>query len=197
MTNRWPSRIATFSLWALAAGSAAFWLLKIIGISEAPVTAVAIAADTPAVDVQDLARALGPPATPGTTTATVAPPPPAQDPGARMRLLGVVAGRTSGGVALIAIDGQPARPYRVGSQIDTSHKLTRVATRSATLSPTQPDGQPITLELPSTSPEVGLRAGPGGGSVFAPGATPAAITTNNNRAAIPPGRAADDAAAKD
>jgi len=153
MTTRWLSRLAAFSLWALAGWSATFWLLKVIGVSEAPVTASAIGADTPALDVQDLARAFGPAATAEPATVAAALPIPAQDPGASMRLLGVVAGRTSGGVALIAIDGQPPRPYRVGSQVDANHKLTRVAVRSATLSPTQPDGQRITLELPSAAAE--------------------------------------------
>lgn len=155
MTIRWPSRMAAFLLWALAALSASFWLLKVIGVSEAPVVAGAISVETPAIDVRDLARALGPD-TPSGATTTVAgmPPVQAQDASARMRLLGVVAGRRSGGVALISVDGQLPRPYRVGTQVDASHRLTQVATRSATLSPMQTDGQAFTLELPDAAAEV-------------------------------------------
>ncbi len=147
MTNRWPSRIAAFTLWALAAISATFWLLKVTGVSEGSIKAGAISAETPSVNAQDLARALGPAVTPGAANADV--PAQASDASARLRLLGVVAGRSSGGIALIAIEGQAPRPYRVGSQIDASHTLTQVATRTATLSPLQPDGKSFTLELPT------------------------------------------------
>jgi general secretion pathway protein C len=141
------------------------WLLKVIGVSEAPVLAGAIGAETPAVDLRNLARALSP-GTPGGTSAaaTGVPQPLAQDPRGRMRLLGVVADRRSGGVALISIDGQWPRPYRVGSQVDASHALTSVATRSATLSPTQPNGPAFTLELPSSAPEPPQRPVAFGGS---------------------------------
>ncbi len=166
MTVRWPSRIAAFSLWALAALSAMYWMLKVGGVAEAPVTVGAISVETPTVDVLGLARALGPDAPAGATTTMAAAPQlqTPQDPAARMRLLGVVAGRRSGGVALISIDGQLPRPYRVGSQVDTHYTLTRVATRSATLSPTKPQGQAFTLELPMTTPEVPPRPAPWGGS---------------------------------
>lgn len=150
MTQSWPSRIAAFSLWALVGLSAVYWLLKVIGVSEAPITAGAITAEAPVANVQHLAVALGPDPAAGVVAAGVPPPQMAQDPGARMRLLGVVAGRRAGGVALISIEGQPARPYRVGSPVDASHTLTRVAARSATLSPAQPDGQAFTLELPAS-----------------------------------------------
>ena len=171
MTIRWPSRIVAFMLWALAAMLATFWLLKVAGVSEAPVKAGAIGVETPAVDVQNLARALGPAPVTGTATADV----PAQisDAGARMRLLGVVAGRKSGGIALIAIEGQPPRPYRVGSQVDANHTLIRVATRSATLSPTQPNSPPCTLEVPPTTTAPAPPLGPwsGAGANRIPGLT--------------------------
>ena len=148
MTIRWPSRFVAFLLWVLAALSAAYWLLKIIGLSEAPVTAGAIHAETPAIDVRMLARALGPDSVASAGASAGLPPPPALDPGGRLRLLGVVAGRTSGGVALISVEGQHPRPYRIGSLIDDRYTLTQVATRSATLAPTQAGGPAITLELP-------------------------------------------------
>ena len=91
-----------------------------------------------------------------------------------MRLLGVVAGRKSGGVALISIEGELPRPYRVGSLIDDSYKLTRVAARSATLSPTQTDGRPFTLELPLASAVPGMPRPPAiaGRELQPPGQTP-------------------------
>jgi general secretion pathway protein C len=148
MTHRWPSRFAAFVLWSLATVSAMAWLLKVMGSDEAPVTAGAIEVQAPVVAVQDLARALGPDAPQAVPSPGNAPQQQAQDPSARLRLLGVVAGRRTGGVALISVDGQSARPYRVGSAIDTGYRLTGVAARSATLAPTQADGPSITLELP-------------------------------------------------
>lgn len=128
-----------------------YWVLRVVGISETPITASAVTEPVPSISVADLAKALGP--------ATVAPiepqaitiQPSAPDPGARMRLVGVVAGRASGGVALISIDGQAAKPYRVGSQIDDGYRLTKVAKRSATLSPVQSAGAAFTLELPDAA----------------------------------------------
>lgn len=166
MILRWPSRIAAFALWSLAALSATAWALKIAGLSEAPVTAAAIARDAPAVDVRDLARALGPEAPQAAPVlAAAAQAPQAQDPAARLRLLGVVAGRRSAGVALISVDGQLPRPYRVGSVIDTGYRLTRVAPRSATLAPPLADGQAITLELPPTD----AAAAPAAAGIAVPG----------------------------
>lgn len=151
MTSRWPSRIAAFLLWALAAGSAVYWLLRLVGVSETPITAGTVAEQAPAISVADLAKALGPATVTPIGPQAITVQPSAPDPGARMRLLGVVARRKSGGVALISIDGQVARPYRVGSQIDDSYRLTKVEKRSATLSPVQSTGATILLELPATT----------------------------------------------
>lgn len=171
MTSRWPPRIAAFLLWALAAGTLVYWVLRVVGMSETPVAAATVTELSPSVSVADLAKALGPP-----TAAAVAPQaitiaPAAPDPSARMRLLGVVADRNSGGVALISIDGQAAKPYRVGSQIEDGYRLTKVAKRSATLSPAQSAGAAITLELPdiatldAAAPQRGI-AGPSLGRRF-------------------------------
>jgi general secretion pathway protein C len=177
MMLRWPSRFAAFALWSLAALSATAWVLKVVGMSEAPVTASAIEAQAPAIDGQDLARALGPD-TPADTPALVAAAQlqqQAPDPAARLRLLGVVAGRRAGGVALISVDGQSPRPYRVGSEIDASYRLTRVAARSATLAPMKSDAKTITLELPP----VGAAAGqlPGAAAAL-PGRPPDLLRAN-------------------
>ncbi|MCB2039524.1 MAG: hypothetical protein KDH48_01355 [Rhodoferax sp.] len=184
MTIRWPSRILAFLLWTLAALSAAYWLLKIVGLSEAPVTAGAVNAETPSIDVPMLARALGPDNAAPTSAALAPPSPLAQDPGGRMRLLGVVAGRTSGGVALISIEGQHPRPYRVGSVIDERYKLTQVATRSATLAPTQAGAPAITLELPLATSEPQTPLPAAAASPTPP--SPAAAAVNRAIAARPP-----------
>lgn len=146
MTLLWPSRIVAFFLWLFVAGSASYWILKFVGLSRLPVGAGVVATDVATASVDDLVRVLGP-ATAVPTSVVSVDAAPAVDPSARMRLLGVVANRRNVGVALISLDGQPARPYRVGSALDGGYKLTSVAARSATLSPQQQGVPPITLEL--------------------------------------------------
>ena len=73
--------------------------------------------------------------------------PKAADPGTRFVLVGVVADRASAGVALIAVDGKAARPYRVGSPVEDSYTLKSVAARSAVLAPSSRTDQALMLEL--------------------------------------------------
>ena len=55
-------------------------------------------------------------------------------PGSRFALVGVVAGRHSGGgAALIAVDGKPPKPYRVGMQVESGLVLQSVGAREARL----------------------------------------------------------------
>jgi general secretion pathway protein C len=140
----WTVRGATFALWALAAGSAVYWGLKVSGgtrvldLPAPPARAVALA--DPIAIAQLLGSTPAAAATPvvATPVATLA---------SRLQLVGVAAGAHSGGgAAVIAIDGKPARPYRVGASIDEGLVLQSVHGRRATL--VQADGTTLTLELP-------------------------------------------------
>jgi general secretion pathway protein C len=65
----------------------------------------------------------------------------------RFTLIGVVASRSQKGAALIAVDGKPAKPFRVGAAIDEGIVLKSVEARRAVLAGA--DGSPaLTLELP-------------------------------------------------
>jgi len=82
----------------------------------------------------------------------VAPPPdtPAASPlASRFQLLGVVAprGALQPAVALIAVDGNPPRAYRIGSAIDGDLVLQSVEPRAASLGP-QGGSAAVRLELP-------------------------------------------------
>ena len=70
----------------------------------------------------------------------------------RYALTGVVAGRSQAGYALIAIDGQPAKPFRVGSPVDDVLVLQSVSARSATLGATREAPPALTLDLPPLAP---------------------------------------------
>ena len=64
-------------------------------------------------------------------------------------LVGVVAGRSRGGAALISVDGKPARPFRVGSAIDEGLWLSSVEGRRAVIAATAAGPALLTLELPA------------------------------------------------
>lgn len=151
MAHTWLLRFVTLAAWLLAAASVSYWSLQFVGSSTAPVKAAEIAAPAPQNNPADLARVFGPPVAMATAAPDVAAQP--IDPGARFALVGVVADRASSGVALIAVDGKAARPYRVGSQIEDEYTLKSVALRSATLAPLAPPQATFTLELatPSTT----------------------------------------------
>ncbi len=74
-------------------------------------------------------------------------PPPEQS--SRFRLIGLAAPRSAGGpgVAVIAIDGKPARAYRLGAAVEGDLVLQAIERRSVALGPR---GAPATvrLELP-------------------------------------------------
>jgi general secretion pathway protein C len=66
----------------------------------------------------------------------------------RFALVGVVADRSHKGAALIAVDGKPAKPFRVGAAVDEGLVLQSVESRRAVLA-ADTDGPPVlTLDLP-------------------------------------------------
>jgi general secretion pathway protein C len=138
--NRWAVRSATFLLWVLVAASAAYWVLKLSRPSPvvvAPVTPPAVPIDPAAV-----ARLLGytPVEAPGAVVAASL--------ASRFTLTGVVASRSRAGAALIAVDGRPPRPFRVGAALDDAIVLQSVECRRAVLAASLDGPALLTLELP-------------------------------------------------
>jgi general secretion pathway protein C len=141
------ARLTAFVIWAAVAASAMFWALRLGASSPvAPAHTVAVGAAT--APRGDLTRIFGaaPVAPAGTGNAV------AQTPlSSRFKLLGVAAPRQGGdvtGLALIAVDGKPARSYAVGAAIDGDLLLQSVHTRGARMgargAPTQ-----VSLDLPA------------------------------------------------
>jgi general secretion pathway protein C len=134
--------LATFSLWALALGSAAFWGLRLSAPSVGAPYPPAAASSTGAPDALALGRVLGVQPDAGAPSA-----PPAAG---RFALVGVLAGSSHAGAALIAVDGQPAKPYRVGSTVVSGYVLQSVAPRRAVLGAGTADsgsGGGLTLDM--------------------------------------------------
>lgn len=137
--------VAAGLLWLAAGLSAGYWVLSVWG--QSPVTPVSGTPVQVTADSAAVARTLG-----ALPTATVASAAPAAPP--RYNLLGVVAVGSRDGAALIAVDGQPPRPYRVGAPLDGGLVLQAVTRRSVRLGSAL--DAPTTVEL--TLPEVTERS---------------------------------------
>lgn len=140
--SSWSLRLITLALWALVGSSAVYWLLRLSpqpSASAPTVTAPAL----PVPDATALAWLLG--------SASAVPEPLVQPQApSRMVLWGVLAGRKSGtGAALLAIDGKPAKPYRVGAQVEPGLILQSVGPREARLGATRNAAPTMTLTLPT------------------------------------------------
>ena len=138
MSSRWTG----FFIWALVAASTAFWAIRIFA---APLS-VPVGAQTPPVASSNgpMERLFGAVVVP-TTAAPVAPPE-----SQRYQLVGVIAppaGSADGGYAVISLDAQPARTWRVGATISGNTSLLSVSKRGAEFGP--PGGpSAFSLQLP-------------------------------------------------
>ncbi|WHZ12694.1 MAG: hypothetical protein OJF60_003135 [Burkholderiaceae bacterium] len=135
--NGWLHSV-TFLVWALAAASVVFWALKLVVSPGARGVAAAAGFGAAAPDPQRVAQLLGAGAPAATAAAA----------GGSYALLGVVADPDGAGAALIAIDGRPAKPYRVGAPVHAGLLLQSVAPRKAVLAAAMDAPARLTLELP-------------------------------------------------
>jgi general secretion pathway protein C len=103
----WLPSFSTLVVWGAAAASLVFWSIRWTDPLSSP-DAVAQVEQVPGVDVVALAQWLGA-GSGGSPTSPLS---------GRFKVLGVVTDHQGVGAALISIDGQPARPYRVGTQVE-------------------------------------------------------------------------------
>jgi general secretion pathway protein C len=142
---RWHAPVATTGLWALAAGAAVFWGLRLASPADPVAAAAALPRAAVSADADAIARLFG-----ALPAEQVTPEAPAA--ASRFALSGVVADPSNQGAALISIDGKPPRPFRVGSRVGDSYVLQSVDVRAATLG-AQADGPAaFTLQLPVRAP---------------------------------------------
>lgn len=140
-SRRGPAVLAGL-LWLAAGLSAGYWVLQALGRS--PVTPVAVAPPSAIqVDTVAVARVLGAQPQAAAAAAPVAT-------GTQYNLLGVVAASAAGGAALIAVNGQPPRPYRVGASLEGGLVLQAVSRRSARLGPSMAGPTTVELALPES-----------------------------------------------
>lgn len=139
--SRWPAATATLGLWALAAASVVFWGLRLSAPNDGLAPPAVASTPPAAIDSVAVAQLLGVVSAQSAAAATPAA-------ASRFALLGVVADRSQQGAALIAVDGKPARPFRIGSPVVDSYVLQAVGVRSATLGTRNGADAALTLQLP-------------------------------------------------
>lgn len=145
------ARVTAFVAWAAVAAVIVFWALKLlVRPPMAPGFTVPVSEATAVRG--DLTRLFGKSAT-AVATAAAAP-----ELASRFKLIGVMAPKAPGGqpstgagLALIAVDGKPARAFAPGARIDGDLVLQSVSLRTAAIGPSQ-GGAALTLEVPRLQP---------------------------------------------
>ncbi|VTU23762.1 hypothetical protein H4CHR_01255 [Variovorax sp. PBS-H4] len=140
--DRWPSATATTVLWALAAASIVFWGLRLMSPSDALAPPALNSNAAVTVDPAAVAQMLG---VLPSQAAVVATP----DAASRFQLLGVIADADQRGAALIAVDGKPPRPFRVGATLADGYVLQSVSARAASIGASVDAAQAFALQLPA------------------------------------------------
>jgi general secretion pathway protein C len=162
------ARLSAFVIWSLVGATAVFWAMR-LAASPPQVPAYAVAVGNSAAVRGDLGRLFGVAPRPAAGPQAAAP-----EASSRFKLLGVMAPRNPAvqaepgqGVALIAVDGKPARPYAVGARLDSDLVLQSVGLRTASLGPAQ-GGRSVVLELPKLPPPHSGVLPPAGAPTIAP-----------------------------
>lgn len=141
--NPWSPRLAAGFLWAGAAALAVFWGLKLSAPRQVVAVPLAGGANQVQVDGTAMARAFG--VQDGAPVAAPVAP-------TRWRLLGVMAGKNSGGgAAVIAVDDQPPKVFRVGSTVADGLVLQVLhgdSPRAVALGHSQDGPAVVSIELP-------------------------------------------------
>jgi general secretion pathway protein C len=149
-------RLTACLVWAILAMSAVYWSFKLlVRPSGMPPHALLVATDQ---------AARGDPLRLFAAPAQLAAAPIAPQASSRFRLLGVMApkvaaaeGAPAHGLALIAVDGKPARAFPVGAHVDGEWVLQSVSARTASIGP---EGGAVVAQL-----EVPALPGPAMGSL--------------------------------
>lgn len=131
---------ATLLVWGAVAFSAVTWGLRWSATGAALSNATSAAQALPDVDLSAAARSLGAAPVQAAAAPTQA---------SRFQLQGVMAGGPNAGAALIAVDGKPAKPFRVGALVADGMVLQSAEGRRISLGASMDGPQTLLLELPA------------------------------------------------
>ncbi len=168
------TRLLSFVIWAAVAGSAMYWALRLLTQAEPVPLHASVAANRVAAGA-DLAPLFGAAAVPAEVNSAE---PMAAVPGleGRLKLLGVVAPTNASsrqGLALISVDGKPARAVAAGALVDGELRVLSVGHRRVELGP---HGGPVQLALDLAPLPEAARGVPPGSAMASGAATPQAAT---------------------
>ena len=137
-TNTWTLRTFTFLVWVAVGLCAAYWAFKFVTTKPVEATA-AMATPVVVVDSKAVAKLLG--ATDNSAVKSVSAPT------VKLALFGLATTATGQGVALIATEDKPAKPYRVGAKVTDDLVLKSISKVDAVLaaSITAPESQKLSL----------------------------------------------------
>ncbi len=171
------ARLSAFVIWALVAAGTVFWGMRLL-VRADPVPANAVVVGETTQVRGDLSRLLG-----AEPVASVALAPQASS---RFKLLGVMAAKPSPsgmtpGVALISIDGKPARAFKAGAQLEDQLVLKNVSLRTASIGAAEGNTS-FVLEIPVLPP-------PATGSLPRVGSEPTSMPAPAQPRPAPPARA--------
>jgi general secretion pathway protein C len=142
--SRWVVKGFTLLVWALAAAGAVIWALKFPLPSSGVPAAWAVTPAGPSGDrlSRDVARSLGHRADNPSSAVTA---------DLQLQLLGVIAGGSGAGSALISVGGQPPKAFKVGQVVTEGVVLQRLQARQAELGSARNGPALWTLELPAAA----------------------------------------------
>ena len=137
-TNTWTLRTFTLLVWVAVGLCAAYWAFKFVTTKPVEATA-ALATPAVVVDTKAVAKLLG--ATDNIAAKSVSAPT------VKLALFGLATTVTGQGVALIATEDKPAKPYRVGAKVTDDLVLKSISKVDAVLatSITAPESQKLSL----------------------------------------------------
>lgn len=156
----WSLRLITLAVWLAAVLCGVYWAMKFVTVK--PVNA-SLAAATPAVvpDSQAIAKLLG-------ATNSGAEQAILTTASSNYALFGLAMEKSGGGVALIATDGKPAKPYRVGSKVADEWVLKSISRTDVVLAASMNAADGMKLALPARQPATGSLNAPVGGRNLVP-----------------------------
>jgi general secretion pathway protein C len=146
----WSLRLITLAVWLVAALCVAYWAFKFVSVK--PVNAN-MAASTPAivVDSAAVAKLLG-------AIDNVAEKQTIVPASSNYALFGLAMEKSGMGVALIATDGKPAKPYRVGSKVADGWVLKSISRTDVILAASMDAVDGMKLDLPIRQPATSMVA---------------------------------------
>lgn len=146
--NNWLVRLVTFAIWMFVLLCVVYWGFKFTKFK--PISAIpAGIVPVKVVETQAVAQLLG-------SSGCIGNKPISTAINANFVLHGIANTNSGGGIALIAVDGKPAKPHGVGSQITELWKLKSLSRTGVTLVSSKSSAEEMSLTLQARQPTTGI-----------------------------------------